>query len=292
MIPAPRAPNESVIEVPPPPPGTLIGGTYRVVRQVGAGAMGTVLLARDETLDRRVAIKWMRGHLLSDRSRESFVSEARAMARVSHPNVVQIYAHGEHQGAPYFVMEYVDGPTLEQWLSRGSGAPDVELALRVLDDLCNGVSAIHAADTVHRDIKPSNILLDDRLRPRVADLGLSVLSRQDGNDDAIAGTPAYMAPEIAFMKRVEPSLLARADVYSVACVAYELLTGRLPFDGSASVGLLMQHATRPVDPPSNVRADLPAELDEPILRALAKNPGQRTPLHRGLPVRARFGGAR
>jgi serine/threonine-protein kinase len=239
--------------------------------------MGAVLLACDETLDRRVAVKWTRGHLLSAPSREHLISEARAMARVSHPNVVQIYAHGEHDGSPYFVMEYVDGPTLEQWLGRAQGAPDRDLALRILDEICQGVSAIHAADTVHRDIKPSNILLDERLRPRVADLGLSVLVRQDAKEGAIAGTPAYMAPEVAFMKRMEPALLARADVYSVACVAYELLTGRLPFDGTGNVGLLLQHAMKPVDPPSTVRAALPSELDAPILRALAKDPTERTP---------------
>jgi serine/threonine-protein kinase len=239
--------------------------------------MGVVLLACDETLDRRVALKWMRGHLFSPRSRECLISEARAMARVSHANVVQIYAHGEHDGTPYFVMEYVDGPTLEQWLARGKSPPDLDLALRILDEVCEGVSAIHAADTVHRDIKPSNILLDERLRPRVADLGLSVLSRQEGNDDAIAGTPAYMAPEIAFLKKVEPAMLVRADVYSVGCVAYELLTGRPPFDGTGHVGVLLQHAMTPVDPPSTVRAGLAPALNEPILHALAKDSAKRTP---------------
>ncbi|MGH7438456.1 MAG: serine/threonine-protein kinase, partial [Polyangiaceae bacterium] len=239
--------------------------------------MGAVLLACDETLGRRVAIKLTRGHLLSPESRASLISEARAMARVSHPNVVQIYAHGEHEGAPYFVMEYVDGPTLEQWLARASSAPELNVALAIMDEICRGVAAIHAVETVHRDIKPSNILLDERMRPRVADLGLSVLSRQDSNDGAIAGTPAYMAPEVAFMKRIDPSLLARADVYSVACVAYELLTGRAPFDGAGHVGTLLQHAMKPVEPPSSVRSGLAPELDEPILRALAKDPATRTP---------------
>ncbi len=273
----PASSDERLIEVPPPRAGTLVGGTYRVVRQVGAGAMGAVLLACDETLARRVALKWTRGHLLGPQSREWLISEARAMARVSHPNVVQIYAHGEHDGTPYFVMEYVDGPTLEQWLAPGQSTPDLDLALRVLDEVCQGVSAIHEADTVHRDIKPSNILLDERLRPRVADLGLSVLSRQDRSDQAMAGTPAYMAPEIAFPRQIEPSMLVRADVYSVACVAYELLTGRLPFDGTGGYGMLLQHAMMPVSPPSTVRAGLAPELDEPILRALAKDPATRTP---------------
>jgi serine/threonine-protein kinase len=262
-------------EEPPPLAGTVIGGCYRIVDRVGAGGMGVVLLAHDQTLDRRVAIKWTRSHLLSRSFRECFVSEARAMARVSHPNVVQIHSYGEHDGTPYFVMEYIDGPTLEQWLGGSRRAPDVDLALRILEDLCHGVSAIHAADTVHRDIKPSNILLDDRLRPRVADLGLSVLVRQDlPTERNMAGTPAYMAPEIAFGKQTDPGMRVRADVYSVACVAYQLLTGRLPFEG---VGLLLQHAVRPVDPPSRVREGLAPHFDAPIVRALAKDPGERTP---------------
>jgi serine/threonine-protein kinase len=262
------------LDVPPPRAGTVVGGTYRIVGQVGAGAMGVVLLAHDDTLDRPVAIKWTRADLLTGEFRESFVSEARAMARVNHPNVVQIHAYGDHEGTPYFVMEYVDGPTLEQWLARGPHPPDVDTALRILDAVCDGVSAIHAAGTVHRDIKPSNILLDERLRPRVADLGLAVLLRQDA---PLAGTPAYMAPEVGFLKGVEPVQRVRADVYSVACVGYELLTGRPPFDGTGNAGLLLQHAMMPVEPPSSVLHGLPCELDEPILRALRKDPAERTP---------------
>src|SRR5579862_3928137 len=159
----PTSSGERLVEVPPPAPGTLVGGTYRIVRLLGTGAMGAVLLARDETLDRRVAIKWTRGHLLSAQSRDVVMSEARAMARVSHPNVVQIYSYGVHEETPYFAMEYVEGLTLEQWLARNGGPPDLDRALHILDEVCRGVSAIHAADTVHRDIKPSNILLDEEL---------------------------------------------------------------------------------------------------------------------------------
>jgi serine/threonine-protein kinase len=271
----PVSSEEPRVEVPPPQAGTLLGGCYRVLDRLGAGAMGIVLLAHDLTLDRRVAIKWTRSHRLNPSFRAGFVSEARAMARVRHPNVVQIHSYGEHEGTPYFVMEYVEGPTLEQWLGKSRRAPEVDLAMRILDDLCEGVAAIHAADTVHRDIKPSNVLLDERLRPRVADLGLSVLSRHaELTEWEMAGTPAYMAPEIAFGKRIDPGLRMRADVYSVACVAYELLTGHPPFDGA---GLLIQHAMKPVVPPSRVREGLAPDFDDPIVRALGKDPAQRTP---------------
>jgi serine/threonine-protein kinase len=261
-----------------PEPGTLIGGSYRVVGPLGTGSMGTVLLAHDEALDRHVAVKFTHSHQLSVAFRERFVTEARAMARVSHPNVVQIHAFGEHDAAPYFVMEYVPGPTLEQWLAKRDGPPNFDVGLRILDELCHGVSAIHAADTVHHDIKPSNVLLDGQLRPRVADLGLAVFYRQDRPaEHEIIGTPAYMAPEIAFSKHIDHSQRSRADVYSLGCLAYELFTGRLPFDGTGSIGMLLQHAMTPVVPPRHMRPNLPLDLDEAVLRAMAKDPRQRTP---------------
>jgi serine/threonine protein kinase len=259
------------------PPGTIIGGVYRVIGPLGAGSMGIVVLAHDETLDRRVAIKFTRPGLLSTSFGERFLAEAQAMARVSHPNVLQVHSYGEHDGAPYFVMEFVQGRTLEQWLAERRSPPDLDLALRILDDVCRGASAIHAANTVHHDIKPSNILLDDQLRPRIADLGLAVLCRQDQpRRGELGGTPAYMAPEIAFGRDIDPALRLRADVYSLGCVAYELLTGRPPFDGAGNMGILLQHAMRPVVPPSTLRADLPPELDRAVLQALAKNPIERT----------------
>jgi serine/threonine-protein kinase len=260
-----------------PEPGTLIGGTYRVVRPLGTGAMGVVLLAHDETLDRDVAVKFARSRPPSKSVREHFVTEARAMARVSHPNVVQVHAFGVHNDAPYFVMEYVQGPTLEQWLTNGSGPPDVQLGLRILDEMCDGVTAIHNAGAVHHDIKPSNVLLDGQLRPRVTDLGLAAFCRQGPAGHEIVGTPAYMAPEIAFSKDIDAELRARADVYSLGCLAYQLLTGRLPFEGTGNVGVLLQHAMTTPTPPRSLRADLPPDLDGAVLRAMAKDPRQRTP---------------
>ena len=149
--------------------GTLIDGVYRVLGPLGSGSMGVVLLAEDESLDRRVAIKFVHSNLHRHDFIERFTAEARALARVSHPNVVQIYAFGEHERAPYFASEFVEGQTLEQWLARSGARPDVDTALEIIDGICDGVAAIHAADTVHRDLKPGNVLLDTRLRPHVAD---------------------------------------------------------------------------------------------------------------------------
>jgi serine/threonine protein kinase len=264
---------------PVPGAGTLINGAYRVIGPLGEGSMGVVLLAEDQSLDRHVAVKFLRQNLLDQRFRERFAAEARAMARVSHPNVVQIHALGEHGGVPFFVMEFVEGQNLEQWLIRHGRPPTPDLALRILDGMCDGVAAIHAAGTVHRDLKPTNILLDAELRPRIADLGLAVLWRQaQTSKRELVGTPAYMAPEIVFADRFDPAHRSRADVYSLGCIAYELVTGESPFaSGGAAAETLLQHMTEEVRVPSSVCACSSPELDHAILRALTKDPANRTP---------------
>jgi serine/threonine-protein kinase len=238
--------------------------------------MGVVLLAEDVTLGREVAIKFIHAHLLDDGFRERFTMEARAMARVNHPNTLQIHSFGDHEGAPYFVMEYIAGITLDAWMSQHT-LPDVDLSLRILEQVCAGVAAIHAAETVHRDIKPSNILIDSKESPHVADLGLAVLLRRGGTRPReIVGTPAYMAPEVAFPSTDGAEPGERADVYSLACVAYELLTGRSPFIAESAASMMFQHAAVAAARPSSLRACLPRSLDEAVLRALAKNPAERT----------------
>jgi serine/threonine protein kinase len=261
-----------------PAQGTLIGGAYRVQRVLGSGAMGVVLEAQDETLERKVAIKFIRSSLMDDGFRQRFRGQAQAMARVSHPNMLQIYAFGEHAGAPYFVMEYVDGSTLDEWLSHRRGPPEVGQALQLLEQTCDGVAAIHAASTLHRDLKPSNILIDGHDRARVADLGLAIYrGAEHRGKREIVGTPTYMAPEVAFPEPDEPGAGQRADVYSLGCIAYELLTGRPPFVADGHIAMMFHHATTLPAPPSTRRIGLPTLLDEVVLRALAKRPSDRTP---------------
>jgi serine/threonine protein kinase len=258
-------------------PGTLIDGVYRVLRPLGSGSMGVVLLAQDESLDRRVAIKFIHSALQPNDFRERFTAEARAMARVSHPNVLQIYAFGEHRGLPYFAMEFIEGQTLEQWLAESAPQPDFDVGLQILEGVCDGLSAIHEAATVHRDLKPGNVLLDTRLKPHIADLGLAMLCREDAvAGSEIVGTPAYMAPEIAFASEFAPAPPALADVYSLGCMAYEVLTGRPPYVAEEQMGLLLQHMVGTPEPPSLARPGVAPEFDGIILRALTKNPAERT----------------
>ncbi len=258
-------------------PGSLIDGKYHVVGELGCGAMGIVLLAIDRSLERSVALKIIRPERLRPGFADRFAQEAKVMARLNHPNVVAIHAFGQHEHLPYFVMELVSGQTLAEWIASEPVPTRLERALRILNDVCLGVSAIHAAGTVHRDIKPSNILLDYNLRARVADFGISTTLEGNGtNRAAFAGTPAYMAPEIAFSDGQTGVVTPSADVYSVACVAYQMLTGRLPVEGDSDLELLAQHAIAEVPPPTSVGPDLPPSFDKVLLEGLAKSPRERT----------------
>lgn len=255
--------------------GTLIDGTYRILGDVGQGAMGVVLLARDEQLERNVALKVIRPERLRPGFADRFRQEAKVMARLNHRNIVAIHAYGEHDGLPYFVMELVDGYTLNQWLGKRFHGVELELDVAILNEVCLGVSAIHAAGTVHRDIKPSNILLDRDLHARIADFGISTSYGEGGGRTVFAGTPAYMAPEIAFSEGQVGLITPSADVYSLACVAYQMLTGRLPVDGQSDIELLAKHAVEEVPTPSQLNPKLPPAFDRVLLHGLAKNPHER-----------------
>jgi serine/threonine protein kinase len=255
--------------------GDVVGGVYRILGELGRGAMGVVLGAFDLHLHRNVAIKFVNSAAFSGDEQERFVQEARAMALVNHPHVLAIHSFGKHGEIPYFVMELVDGQTLEGWLSERNRLPDLDEALGILNDVCLGVSAIHAAGTVHCDLKPSNVLLDSKLRVRVADLGLAAPYIKGEITKVIAGTPEYMAPELTFEgdQPASPS----SDVYALGCMAYEMLTGTLPFISETALGLMVQHATMKVERPSARRPGLPPAFDDVILKALEKRPKDRTP---------------
>ncbi len=261
-------------------PGTVIDGTYRIEGPLGAGGMGVVVLARDERLDRLVAIKLIRPELFGDQNlRELFVVEARAMARVNHPNVLAVHAFGELERIPYFVMEYVEGETAEDWLSRelASGhAPDLARALDILDQACAGVEAIHAAKTVHRDLKPSNLLLDATGRVAVGDMGVArILEGHEGGARCLVGSAAYMAPEAALGNDGSSELAHRRDVYALGCIAFELVTGRAPFEAPTDMAIMAKQLLEPVPAPSTLRPGLPEAFDRAILRALEKDPAAR-----------------
>jgi serine/threonine-protein kinase len=189
--------------------------------------------------------------------------------------VVTIHAVGEHAQTPFIVMEYVEGQTLERWLAPRRFRPDLDASLSILNQVCLGVEAIHAAGTLHRDLKPSNILLDRELRAWVSDLGLAVCYLDGTMVRELVGTPGYIAPEVQFDRSANGRATPQSDLYSLACVAYELLTGRPPFSADTQRELAVLHAIAPVPPPSSVRPELPKAFDEVLLHALCKAPSER-----------------
>jgi len=260
--------------------GALVDNKYRVVRPLGVGGMGAVALAIDERLDRRVAIKFIKPELFAfPEMRTFFHNEARAMARVGHRNVLSVFAFGEHEGTPYFVMEYVEGRTVDQWLrARPEGTfPDLGEAVRILEQSCLGVEAIHATSTVHRDLKPSNLLIDASFRVAVGDLGVARVLDSATSGNFIVGSASYMAPEAALGEDEAPELASRRDIYALGCIAYELLVGRPPFSGQTDMSVLSQHVLQGVVPPSTLRPGLPPGYDDVVLKALAKDPWKRYP---------------
>jgi eukaryotic-like serine/threonine-protein kinase len=258
---------------------TLIGDTYRVVEMLGEGGMGMVVRAHDIKLQRDVAIKLIHPRCVTEaQARQRFLAEARVLARIRNPSVVEVYSFGEYREAPYFVMELVPGRSLDAWLAQCKGHPlAIDEAIGVLDQVCRGVSAMHRAGAVHHDLKPGNILIGPAFRVAVADLGLAwVVDAESDDARPVAGTPAYMAPEIAAAQHVSVDLAQRADIYSLGVIAFELLTGRLPFDTDDVLAVLWDHIATPPPVPSDLNPSLSPAFDQAILAALTKDPAQRT----------------
>jgi serine/threonine protein kinase len=257
---------------------SLVDGRYRVLDQIGSGAMGIVFRAQDVVLERIVALKLLTPTRHDDIALARFRKEARALAQVHHENVVRIFSLGDHLNAPYFAMQFVEGKTLaaivSEYASRRESFPQAR-ALSIIREIASGLDAVHAHSLVHRDVKPSNIVIEKRSqRPVLIDFGLARRrSASNPNLSAFAGTPLYMAPEQAS----DPSgsrVCARSDLYALACVAFELLTGRSVFEGENGFGLLIAHAHHPPPSVSSIRPDL-RSFDAVFARALAKAPEDR-----------------
>jgi len=252
-------------------------GRYEIVGRLGAGGMGVVLRGRDPQLGRDVAVKVPSFHGPADartEARRRFVREARAAAAVRHAHVCPIYDVGEQDGRPFVVMALIEGESLAERLRRQGRFEEPHEAVDLLLKVADALARVHAARVVHRDLKPGNILLDRAGEPFLADFGLAL--PEDGerfsSANQIAGTPAYMAPE-----QISPELGLvgpQTDQYSLGVVLYQMLTGRLPFEGSA-VAVIYQIASQPVPRPSQFRPGLDPELEAVCLKATAKKPADR-----------------
>ncbi|MFO0547713.1 MAG: protein kinase [Polyangiaceae bacterium] len=257
-------------------PGRLVDEKFRITRSLAQGGMAAVVLAHDIDLDRDVALKFIGRPLLENPAwRERFNNEARLMARLHHPNVVQVHSFGVHVGWPYFVMEYVGGGTLGDWMRRNPAPAPNDVAL-LIHQIASGLDAIHAAGLVHHDIKPANILLSQDGRALIADLGLARLTRgAPAINVGIAGTPRYMAPEQALPDTLSPELARRTDVYQLALTAFEMLVGTVPFEHPDPLSLLTSRRTQRAPSPSSLRPDLGAAVDRAILSGLEREPRNR-----------------
>jgi tRNA A-37 threonylcarbamoyl transferase component Bud32 len=253
--------------------GTVLSGRYRLEAKLGSGGMSTVYLARDETLDRPVAVKVMHREMSEQADQlERFRQEARAVAKLSHPNVVSVIDAGEDGGHPYIVFEYVKGETLKQRISR-LGALDTQEAIAYAIEVARGLSVAHARNMVHRDIKPQNVLIDEDGRAKLTDFGISRQLEQAGvtATGRVLGTTDYVAPEQAMGRAVDQ----RSDVYSLGVVLYEMLVGQVPFHADSQVGVAMKHVNEELPDVQRRRPEVSAAVALVVERATAKNPDER-----------------
>ncbi len=247
-------------------------GQYEVQDFIGQGAMGLVYRAYHPQLERTGAVKIMQAISPDADTVARFRHEAQAIAQMRHPNIVNVYDFGEFEGTPYMVVEYVPGGSLASRMSQGM--LDRQAALRFLRGIAAGLDYAHRRGIVHRDVKPANVLLSDDDTPVLADFGLAKLmqgSSLKSMTGVTTGTPAYMAPEQVTGSRVGPP----ADRYSLATIAYEMLTGVIPFDGEALMELLYAQVHREPVAPSMRNPSLSAVVDAVVLKGLAKDPAAR-----------------
>src|SRR5512133_887495 len=251
---------------------SVFDGRYRIIRKLGAGGMANVYLAEDQELGRRVAIKILDDrHAADDSFIERFRREAKNAAGLSHPNIVSIYDRGRAEDTYYIAMEYLDGRSLKE-LIVGRGPAPVKVAIDYARQILAAVGFAHRHGIVHRDIKPHNVLVGGEGRIKVTDFGIARSGASQMTEvGSIIGTAQYLSPEQARGAPVDQT----SDLYSVGVVLYEMLTGQVPFTGDTPLEIAMKHLSEVPTPPSELRPEVPHDLDSVVLRALAKDPSER-----------------
>lgn len=267
--------SEPAAEIPDLSGRTL--GDYQILRKLGSGGMGQVYLARQQSLKREIALKFLNSDLVNnEKALKRFQAEAEAVARISHPNIVQVYAIGEHDGLRYMALEFVNGRNLRDYLSK-KGPPDLPVALAILKQVASALQKANELGIVHRDIKPENILMTRKVEVKVTDFGLSRLTDATAvplnltQSGVTLGTPLYMAPEQVQGKPTDH----RSDLYSFGVTAYHLLAGQPPFHGKTAYEVAMKHCTETPEPLAALRPDLPGDLIALVHKLMAKDSGER-----------------
>ena len=251
-------------------PAQRIGERYDVLGWIGAGGMGNVYRVRDRELDEVVALKMLRRELVGDaQSLARFRQEVKLARRVTHRNVARTFDIGEHDGEKFLTMEFVDGEPLSLVLARGALATDVAIEIAVA--ICAGLAAAHAAGVVHRDLKPDNVLLGAGGRVVITDFGIARAHEVDQASGTFAGTPAYMAPEQVEGKPAD----GRADLYALGAMLFEMVTGRMAWEGSSPFLVATRRLSEPAPDPRALRPNIPDVLASAILRCMARAPADR-----------------
>ena len=251
--------------------GRLIASRYLVQSLVASGGMASVYRARDSVLEREVALKIIHPHLATDKSFvEKFRREAKMAAKLSHPNLVNVFDQGTDGEITFLVMEFVPGITLRDAMN-DFGLLDASRTLEIIEPLTAGLAAAHSAGILHRDLKPENIFLDDNGNVKLGDFGLARAITQHTETGSVVGTVAYLSPELVTRGQAD----ARSDIYSLGVMIFEMLTGRQPFEGEQAVQVAYQHANDRIPAPSSVKPGVPPLLDEIVLWATARNPKDR-----------------
>ena len=249
-------------------------GKYEILEEIGRGANAVVYKARDTVLERIVALKVIRPQLLWEQEAvERFLREAKAAAQLEHPNIVTVYEIGEEEGVYFIAMQFIPGRTVKD-ITAQEGPFSPERALTILRQIANALDFAHRQGFIHRDVKPTNILVTEEDRAYITDFGLvkglawASLTTSGG----FIGTPHYISPEVAKGRK---DIDGRADLYSLGVVLFEMLTGKVPFDAETPLALLRMHAEQAPPRPGELNPSIPPEVEEVVLRALAKKREER-----------------
>ena len=253
--------------------GQKINDRYEIVKSIGEGGMANVYLANDTILDRKVAIKVLRGDLSQDdKFIRRFQREALSVSNLSHPNIVEVYDVGEEDGNHYIVMEYIEGKTLKQLLKKRESLTLTEV-IDIMTQLSDGISHAHESYIIHRDIKPQNIMIEDDGRIKITDFGIAMAlnATQLTQTNSVMGSVHYLPPEQASGK----SATVKSDIYSLGILMYELLTGNVPFKGDNAVEIALKHMKDKIPSIRKQDPSIPQSVENIILKATAKNPRNR-----------------
>lgn len=252
-------------------PGTILAGRYEIVGRIGAGGMSNVYKAKDQKLNRFVAVKVLKPEFSADATFvKKFRVEAQSAAGLSHPNIVNVYDVGEENGIYYIVMELVQGITLKHYIER-KGKLDIREVLNISVQIASGMGAAHANRIIHRDIKPQNVIMSRDGKVKVTDFGIAKAADSTTVTTNAAGSVHYISPEQARGGYSDE----KSDIYSLGITIYEMVTGRVPYDGENNVSVVLQHIQGNMTPPSQLNPDIPRSVERIILKCTQKKPDLR-----------------